>query len=67
MEINKYISSVVEKRGLKIKALAERVGIPYDYLAKSLNCKRRLTGEELVKLCTYLEIEIKDFPNTNAS
>ncbi len=67
MSINKYIASVVKERGLKIKALAERAGIPYDHLSKSLNCKRKLTGEELLKLCTYLEIDIKNFPRIDAS
>ena len=59
--IVEVISKRVEDRGTTITHLSNRTGISNDLLGRSLNGKRKLKADELVKLCIALDLSLDDF------
>lgn len=55
----KEISTYITNKGINLKNLSRHTGIPYDSLYASLGNPRRsrpLRGDELLKICSFLEI-----------
>lgn len=59
--IVEVISKRVEDRGTTITHLSNKTGISNDLLGRSLNGKRKLKADELVKLCIALDLSLDDF------
>lgn len=63
-ETARRICEVIEERiyqlGISKAELARRLGIKPHRITKALNGERSLDGEELVDLCAYLNVEIRE-------
>lgn len=57
MEINLRLREIIEQRGIKQSFICEKIGMTADCLSRILNGARKITGEELLDLCTLLEID----------
>lgn len=57
MFLNLRLKEIIESRGIKQAYICEKIGITADALSRILNCTRKITGEELLKLCDFLDID----------
>lgn len=46
----------IRERGMTIRAVSEKTGIPYSHLQTSLKGTREMRADEFLKLCVQLEI-----------
>lgn len=61
MKAYEIVSRHVEKRGIPKAELGRRVDIDQELLRRSLAGERKLTADELVRLCVELEIDFSEF------
>ena len=61
MPAYQVISEAVKNQGIKLTFLSTQTGIALSKISSSLNGKRTLTGDELVKLATILNLEMSEF------
>lgn len=54
------LEKVIEERGLKKKAVAEKAGIRADKLSKILNGKNRMFAEEMASICGVLDMTVEE-------
>lgn len=59
-QIRNVIEEHIYQLGISKSELARRLGIKPHRITKALNGERSLDGEELVALCAYLGVEIKE-------
>lgn len=59
--IAEQIKSYIEEKGIKQIAIANGTGISKAAISSSLNGKRTLTAEELVRICRFLEVPCERF------
>lgn len=55
------INNRIEERGMKLVFLSKQVNMNNDLLSKTLNGKRTLKADELVRLCQVLDLTLEDF------
>lgn len=60
MKVEKKIRTLIKAKGFKISAVADRVGMDRKALYHALRDGRNLRADELVPLCIFLKIGIKD-------
>ena len=51
----------IAELGMTSKAVAEKAGIPYQNFSASLLCHRKITGSELLSICSVLGLQFADF------
>ena len=61
MDINAKIKEYIESHGVRQSFLVQKTGIDREKMSKIINCKRKVTAEELVKIARALDIEINYF------
>lgn len=54
------VNKVIEDRGLKKKAVAEKAGIRPDKFSKLINGKSRMFAEEMANICEVLDMSIDE-------
>lgn len=59
-QIREYI---IEK-GLKLGAVADKVGIPMNTFSAMMNGKRKITAEEYFAICMALDVPLEKFAAT---
>lgn len=66
--ITNKISDYIKEKGISIKRIAEKTGISYQVLYSCFdkNSKRQLKADELISVCTFLEIDLTSL-STNAT
>ena len=57
MFLNLRLKEIIESRGIKQAYICEKIGMTADALSRIRNCTRKITGEELLKLCDFLDID----------
>lgn len=57
MYINNAIKTYIINNGIKQSYLSKKTNIPVDTLSKILNCKRKITAEEMLQICDALCID----------
>ena len=50
----------IREKGMTMRAVAEKAGMPKQNLSASLNGRRRLLATDLIGLCCVLDITIED-------
>ena len=61
MNVSKVISSKAERRGISCAELARRTGMNKEVLRRCLRGKRAIRADELLRLCSELEMSMSDF------
>lgn len=61
MDTVETIRARQSERGITTAELARRTNIDYEALRNSLKKERNITADELIALCTVLEMAIGDF------
>lgn len=57
MYLNLRLKEIIENRGIKQSYICEKIDMTPDALSRILNGTRKITGEELLKLCDLLDID----------
>lgn len=60
IQIREYII----EQGLKLGAVAEKVGIPMNTFSAMMNGKRKITAEEYFAICMALDVPLEKFAAT---
>lgn len=59
--LGEKIKAYIIERGLKIGAVAEKVGIPMNTFSAMMNGKRKITAEEYFAICVALGVPLDTF------
>lgn len=59
--IGKAIAFYLEKNGITINSLAEKTGLPHQYMEDALQGKYKFSVEEYYKICTVLGLPLDYF------
>lgn len=61
------VSAVLERRrvdrGITMAELARRTSVSYDMLTRTLKGSSMVKGDQLIRICRELRLEISDFPD----
>jgi len=66
MNINEYINTYMEERGIKQSFLAQKTGISQDAISRILRGVRGISAEEFIKICIALDIDPNVFRKKSA-
>ena len=58
------IREYIIEQGLKLGAVAEKVGIPMNTFSAMMNGKRKITAEEYFAICMALDVPLEKFAAT---
>lgn len=61
MNVSKAISAKVEQRGISCAELARRTDMNKEVLRRCLRGKRAIRADELLRLCSELDMSMSDF------
>ncbi len=61
MEISKTLEQRKNERGISYAELARRTGINVDMVSRFCKGTSKPNGEQLIRLCIELDLEIEDF------
>lgn len=64
IDVIPVIKNRIKENGVTLTFLHRRTGIDVDTISKCLLHKRKIKGDELIKLAIELGLEIKDFKDT---
>ena len=69
MTVSKKIGRYVKEKGYNLAEIARRTSINYDYLYDSLYSPkgRELRANELLPLCIFLDVDLRNFADTEVS
>ena len=59
-ETQRNIATLIHNKGIKLTYLSQKTGIKDELLRRALNGSRKMSGDELVKVCKVANIEIAD-------
>ncbi len=54
------IRSVISRKGITYAAISRETQIPIDALSKTFLGKRKMTAEEMIKICNFISIDLDD-------
>ena len=61
------VSAVLERRrvdrGITVAELARRTSVSYDLLTRTLKGSSMVKGDQLIRICRELRLEVSDFPD----
>jgi len=63
MELNENIKKYLEEHGITQKFLIDSTGIAQEKMSNIINGKRKVTGEELLKIAKALDVNANIFLN----
>lgn len=66
MNINEYINTYMEERGIKQSFLAQKTGISQNAISRILRGVRGISAEEFIKICIALDIDPNVFRKKSA-
>ena len=55
------IKIYLDENGLKQAFIAEKMGVPANQFCTMLNGRRKITGEEFIKICDVLDVDTAYF------
>lgn len=61
MTMEEKLAACITERGLRIKFVAEKAGVPYSCLQPSLHGDRKIKANELLAVCAALDVNPADF------
>ncbi len=61
MEANKKINDYLKEHGISQAFLAEKLGISSTRMSMMLNAKRKMTADDLIKICKILQVSPEMF------
>lgn len=56
MEVNKKLKKYLEENGIKQSFLEEKTGISQEKISNMMTGKRKITADELSKICQALKV-----------
>ncbi len=59
--LGERIKDYIDSQGLKLGAIAERIGIPMNTFSTMMNGKRKITAEEYFAICKALNVPLDMF------
>lgn len=59
------VAEFVKRRGITMSAISQHTGISYDKIRRSFTANRPLTADELLMVCSYLEVDPRIFRKFN--
>lgn len=59
MIINNIVSTVRKERGITQEEMARNVGITRPYLSDIENCKRQVSGEVMIRIARFLNVNVE--------
>lgn len=51
------VADFVRRKGITMTSISQNTGISYDKIRRSFNSNRPLTADELLLVCSYLEVD----------
>ncbi len=54
------MKKIISERGLKLKYVCEKTGIPYSRLQPCLSGRLRLRADEWIELCVFLNLDVRE-------
>ena len=61
MTTTKKLAAYIESKAINIAALGRMTKIPYQTLYDSVKGSRKITADELLKICSVLDVNPMDF------
>ena len=61
MNVSKVVLSQAKRRGISCAELARRTGMNKEVLRRCLNGTRAIRADELLRLCSELEMDMSNF------
>lgn len=61
MDCNKKIADYLKENGITQKFLSDKTGIEVEKVSNIVNGKRKITGDELISVCTVLGLSLDYF------
>lgn len=61
MEANKKLNEYLKEHGISQSFLAEKLGISRTRMSMMLNEKRKMTADDLIKICKILKVSPEMF------
>lgn len=61
MEANKKINDYLKEHGISQTFIAEKLGISRTRMSMMLNGKRKMTADDLIKICKILKVSPEMF------
>ncbi len=61
MTMEEKLAAYINERGLLIKFVAQKSGVPYNRLQPSLHGDRKIKADELLAVCAVLDVNPADF------
>lgn len=55
--VGALLSQEIKERGMTIRAVSEKTGIPYSHLQPSLKGSREMRADEFIRLCVQLQVD----------
>lgn len=63
MNVAEKLKKIADDRGIKYSAIAANTGIPVDLISKSFLGKRKLIADEMLLICGYMNVDMRDLSN----
>lgn len=64
MNVNLKFKEIIESRGIKQSHICKKTGMTPDCVSRILNSTRKITAEEFLNLCEFLDIDPNEFRKT---
>lgn len=61
MELYEVLEVKRDERGISFAELARRTGVNYDVLIRAFRGKSMLKGDQLIRVCRELHLDMSDF------
>lgn len=61
------VADFVKKRGITMVAISQNTGISYDKIRRSFTSNRPLTADELLMVCSYLDVDPMAFRRSHTA
>lgn len=65
--IKAFLKSEIDRKGIKLTYLAEKLGISTDLMSKSINGSRKISADEFLRLCKILGVSQQDIMELSAA
>lgn len=61
MKVNLKLKEIIDERGIKQSHICQKANMSADCVSRILNCTRKLTAEEFLRICDVLGIDTEQF------
>lgn len=61
LTVAEKLKTVISQRGITYSAISRATGVPVNSISRSFLGKRKMTADEMIKICTFLNLDLNDF------